>query len=61
MIAVSRVNKLDGYSDTVSGLAHTALKHVADPEFTPNSLHVNGLALVGEARISCDNKQRGVT
>src|SRR6266481_2053688 len=45
----------DAYA--LAGLAHRSLQEVADTQLLPDLLHVNGLALVGEARIAGDNEE----
>ena len=41
----------------IAGLAHAAFQHVAHAELAPDLLHVDGAALVGEARIAGDHEQ----
>ncbi len=40
-----------------AGLAHAALEHVAHAELAADLLHVDGPALVGEARVAGDHEQ----
>ena len=51
------IDELPGDAHLVSGLAHAALKHVADPQFAPHPLHIHGPALVCKARIARDHEQ----
>src|SRR5262249_1227965 len=39
------------------GLSHRAFEHIAHPELSPDPLHIDGLALVGEARIAGDDEE----
>src|SRR5438477_8951945 len=57
MCARLGIDQLCGDPNATAGLAHRAFKHVTDPEFTPYLLNIDGLALVGEARIASDDKE----
>src|SRR6516225_5359185 len=52
-----RVDQLSGDADPIAALAHRAFEHVADTQFATDPLHVDVLALVGEARIAGGYKQ----
>src|SRR5215472_1391194 len=41
----------------IASLAHRAFKEVAHPQFAPDLLHINGLSLVGEARVASEDEQ----
>src|SRR5215471_12794522 len=53
----ARVDQLSGDADSTSALAHRAFKHVTDSELPPDLLHIDGLALVSEARITGGDEQ----
>ena len=57
MCAGRRVDELAGDAHPVAGLAHAAFEHVAHAELAADLLHVDGAALVGEARIARDHEQ----
>src|SRR6516164_8760329 len=46
-----------GIARAAARLAHRASQDITDAEFAADPLHVDGLALVGEARIAGDHKQ----
>ena len=53
----ARVDQLTGYADPIGALAHRAFEHVTGPQFAADPLHIDVLALVGEARIAgCDGQ-----
>jgi hypothetical protein len=51
------IDQLAGDAHLRSGFAHRAFEHIADAELAPDLFHVDGLALVGEARIPGDDKE----
>ena len=51
------IDQLAGDPHPAAGLAHAALEHVAHAELAADLLHVDGAALVGEARIAGDHEQ----
>src|SRR6516164_4926991 len=53
----ARVDQLAGDADPIAALAYRALEHVADAQFAADLLHVDVLALIGEARIAGAHKQ----
>src|SRR4029077_5656112 len=53
-----RVDELPGESHAISCLAHARLEHVTHPEFARDLFHVDGTALVSEAGVPGDDKQR---
>ena len=53
----ARVDQLRGDAHPIAALAHRAFEHVADTQFATDPLHVDVLALVGEARIAGGYKQ----
>src|SRR6516225_1506439 len=38
-------------------LPHRTFKHVSHAQFAPDLFHIDGLALVSETRIACDDEQ----
>src|SRR5271165_1900610 len=46
-----------GDADPVAALAHRAFEHVAHAELAPDLFHIDGLALVSEARIAGDDEE----
>src|SRR5262249_55228924 len=56
--AGGRIDELPGESHAISCLAHAPLEHVTHPEFASDLLHVDGPALVSEAGVPRDDKQR---
>ena len=52
------INQLADDADFSRRLAHTAFKHVADAEFAPDLLDIDGLAFVGKGGVSRDDEQR---
>src|SRR5712691_6853070 len=57
MRAVCRVDQLRGDAYAATRFAHRALQNVANSELAPDLLHVDGAALVGEARIAGDHEE----
>jgi len=57
MRRAQRVNQLGGDPHATAGFAHRTLEHIADAELAPDLLHVDRLALVGEARIAGDDEE----
>jgi hypothetical protein len=57
MRAGGRVDQLPGNADPIAALAHRAFEHIAHAEIAPDLLHIDGLALVREARIAGDDEQ----
>ena len=53
------VDKLGTDADAVAGAANAALQHVARAKLAPDLPHVDGLALVPEARVAGDDEQLG--
>ena len=53
------VDKLGSDADAVAGAANAALQHVARAKLAPDLPHVDGLALVPEARVAGDDEQLG--
>ena len=51
------VDQLAGDAHAVAGLAHAAFEHIAHAEFAADLLHIDRLALVGEARIAGDDEE----
>ena len=51
------LDQLRGDADPAAALAHRAFEHIAHAQFAPDLLHIDGLALVGEARIAGDHEQ----
>ena len=51
------IDQLAGDAHPAAGLAHAALEHVAHAELAADLPHVDGPALVGEARIAGDDEQ----
>jgi hypothetical protein len=49
MRAVARINELTGNAQAITRLAYTALKDIANAEFTSDLLDVDRFAFVGEA------------
>src|SRR5262249_23245429 len=52
-----RIGQLTGDAHAVAGSAYATFEHVAYAEFPRYLLHIDRLALVGEARIARDHKQ----
>jgi hypothetical protein len=48
---------LAGDAHSLAGFANTAFEHIAHAQFVRHLLHVNGLALVREARITGDDEE----
>ena len=57
MRAGRRVDQLRGDAHPTAGLAHRAFEHIAHAELAPDLLHIDRLALVGEARIAGDDEE----
>src|SRR5438105_10502949 len=51
------VDQLPGNAHPVTALAYRAFEHITNAEFTADALHIDCLALVGEARIAGDDEQ----
>jgi hypothetical protein len=51
------VNQLSGDADSIGAFAHRAFEHVPNAQFAADPLHVDVLALVGEARIAGEDGQ----
>src|SRR5262249_46745234 len=58
MYCCEGIDELSSDPHTVRCFAYTAFKHVPRPQLTPDLLHINRAALVGEARIASDHEQR---
>src|SRR6478609_5099635 len=58
MRAGARVDQLAGDANRSGDLADTAFQHVANTEFAPDLLDVDGPALVGKTRIAGDDEQK---
>ncbi len=54
------VDQLPGDTHAVRRLAHAAFQHVTHAEFAADLLHVDGAALVGEARVAGDDEQPAI-
>src|SRR5262245_11347105 len=54
-----RIDELPGEPHAISCLAHAPLEHVTHSEFARDLFHVDGPALVSEAGVPRDDKQRG--
>src|ERR1700720_637921 len=52
-----RVDQLRGDAHPIAVFANRAFEHVAHAELAPDLLHVDRLALVGEARIAGDDEE----
>ena len=50
------INQLAGNANFSGCLAHTSFQDVADAEFAPDLLDIDGLALVSKARIARDHE-----
>src|SRR5438552_7186611 len=51
------IDQLRGDAHPVAALAHAAFEHIAHAEFAADLLHIDRLALVGEARIAGDDEE----
>ena len=60
MLAGVGLDELRSDADPIAGLAQTAFEHVAHTKFASNLSYVHRAALVGEARVSRDDEQRGI-
>src|SRR5690348_11810285 len=58
MRAAECINQLGSDPHTPAALAYRAFEDIADAEFAADLLHVDRLALVGEARIAGDYEER---
>ena len=58
VVAGLGVDELRGHANPLAAPAHAAFQHVAHAEFAPDLLHVDRIALVGEAGIAGDDEQR---
>src|SRR3954452_12542691 len=52
-----RIDQLTGDPYALASFANRPLEHVAHTEFTADPLYVDGLALIGEARIAGDHEE----
>jgi hypothetical protein len=59
VVSGARFDQLSGNPHTLAGFAHRAFEHIAHTQFARYLLHVDGLALVGKARIAGDHEQPG--
>src|SRR5262245_38222404 len=57
MRPVRGVDKLPRYTYSVSCFAHTAFEYISHSQLAPDLLHIDGSALVGEARVPGDDKE----
>jgi hypothetical protein len=57
MRPTGRVDQLRSDADAVAGFAHRAFQNIADAQFATDLLYVDGLALVGKARIAGDDEE----
>jgi hypothetical protein len=57
MRAGRRVDQLCGDAHALACLAHRAFEDVADAEFASDLLHIDRLALVGEAGVAGDDEE----
>ena len=57
MRAASAVDELRRDAHPLCCFAHATFEHIAHTQFTPDLLHVDGAALISEARIACDHEQ----
>src|SRR5436190_11390994 len=51
------IDELSGNAHPIACLADRTFENISDAEFTPNLLHVDRSAFVGEARIPSDDKE----
>ena len=56
MLAVRRVDQLDGDAHRIAGLAHAALDHVTRAQFPPYLAHVGAEPLVGKGGMARDDR-----
>src|SRR6516162_6542895 len=61
MRAGTRLNQLAGNANPVTRLAYAPLENVAHAKVTADLFHVDGFALISEARIARDHKQPSYT
>src|SRR5262249_60218514 len=54
------LDQLCGDADAVAGFTQTTFEHISDTELAPDLFHVDSAALVGEAGVARDHKQRRV-
>src|SRR5262245_41255236 len=52
LMTIGCIDQLRCNANTISGLAHATLKHVAHTEFTTDLAHIDRFALVGERRVT---------
>src|SRR5438874_3043769 len=57
MRAASAVHELRRDAHPLCRFANATFEHISHTQFTTDLLHVDGAALVGEARIACDHEQ----
>src|SRR5580693_9660827 len=57
MRPVCRVDQLRGDADPAARFAHRAFENIAHTQFAADRLHIDRLALVGEARIAGDDEE----
>src|SRR5262245_56415790 len=57
MHAACSIDKLAGNAQVVARLAHAAFEYIAYPELAADPLHIGGLALVGEGRVTGDDEE----
>jgi hypothetical protein len=57
MRGISRIDQLGADAHATAGLAHRAFQNITHPQFAPDLFHIDGLALVGEARIASDDEE----
>src|SRR5215471_7503898 len=60
VLAGLRLDELPSDTDAIACFTQAAFEDVAHPELAPDLLHVDRTALVGEAGVSRDDKQRGI-
>src|SRR5262249_35068566 len=53
----NRIDQLPGDAHLRARLAHRAFEDIAHAQFAADPFHIDGLALVGEARIARDDEQ----
>src|SRR6516164_4314267 len=51
------LDQLRGDADPLASLAHRASEHIAHAQLATDPLHIDSLALVGEARIAGDHEE----
>src|SRR5882724_4275163 len=55
--AAERVDQLCGDAHPTACFAHRSFEDIANAQFAPDLLHVDGLAFAGEARIAGDDEE----